>query len=308
MAERETELIQVAEVRAETAPVAGQPLQRLGVLYHPKLPATRPVAEEIVAALQSAAFGQRDAWISTTWDEEAIQRQIPGSDAFIVLGGDGSVLRAARLAAPHGILIIGLNMGRLGFLSEMRPENWRERLPRLVSGDYWVEERMMLRADAFRGETRLVQKEALNDVVVSRGSLARMVRLHTHIDGGYLTTYNADGLIVSTATGSTAYALAVGGPILPPQLKNMLLIPIAPHLSLDRAIVLDQGARVEIIVETDHRAIITVDGQYELGLHDRDRVIVEASPYVSRFARVQTPDYFYRTLMERLDPGRRRGD
>lgn len=308
MAERETNLIQVAEVRAATAPVAGQPLQRLGVLYHPKLPATRPVAEEIVAALQSAAFGQRDAWISATWDEEAIQRQIPGSDAFIVLGGDGSVLRAARLAAPHGLLIIGLNMGRLGFLSEIRPENWRERLPRLIAGEYWVEERMMLRANAFRGEIKLVQKEALNDVVVSRGSLARMVRLHTHIDGGYLTTYNADGLIVSTATGSTAYALAVGGPILPPQLKNMLLIPIAPHLSLDRAIVLDQGARVEIIVETDHRAIITVDGQYELGLHDRDRVIVEASPYISRFARVQTPDYFYRTLMERLDPGRRRGD
>lgn len=308
MAERETDVIQVAAARAETAPVAGQPLRRLGVLYHPKLPATRPVAEEIVEALHSAAFGQRDAWISATWDEEVIQRQSPGSDAFIVLGGDGSVLRAARLAAPYGILIIGLNMGRLGFLSEMRPENWRERLPRLVAGEYWVEERMMLRAHAFRGEIKLVQKEALNDVVVSRGSLARMVRLHTYIDGGYLTTYNADGLIVSTATGSTAYALAVGGPILPPQLKNMLLIPIAPHLSLDRAIVLDQGARVEISVETDHRAIITVDGQYELGLHDRDRVIVEASPYVSRFARVQTPDYFYRTLMERLDPGRRRGD
>lgn len=284
------------------------PLRRLGVLYHPKLPATRPVAEEIVAALQSEAFGQCHAWLAATWDESAIREHLPDVDAFIVLGGDGSVLRAARLAAAYGILIIGLNMGRLGFLSEMRLENWRERLPRLVAGDYWIEERMMLRADVHRGEARLVQKEALNDVVVSRGSLARMVRLHTHIDGGHLTTYSADGLIVSTATGSTAYALAVGGPILPPQLKNMIIIPIAPHLSLDRAIVLDQGARVEIIVETDHRAMITVDGQYELGLDDGDRVIVEAGPFVSCFARVQTPDYFYRTLMDRLDPGSRHGD
>jgi len=299
MAERTLESALNANLSTPILEQKSAPLRRLGVLYHPKLAATRPVAEEIVASLQQADCY---TWMGSTWDETAVRGRVAELDALIVLGGDGSVLRAARMAAPHGALVIGLNMGRLGFLSEMRPENWRERLPRLLAGDYWVEERMMLRSQVYRSHDRLAQQEALNDVVVSRGSLARVVRLHTHIDGDHLTTYVADGLIVATATGSTAYALAVGGPVLPPQLKNMVLIPIAPHLSLDRAIVLALGASVEIVVETDHRAMITVDGQYELKLRDGDRVHVEASPYVSRFARVQPPSYFYRTLMERLEP------
>jgi NAD+ kinase len=136
--------------------------------------------------------------------------------------------------------------------------------------------------------------------VVSRGSLARLVRLPTYIDGGYLTTYLADGLIASTATGSTAYALAAGGPIVPPELKNMLLIPLAPHLSLERAIVLSQGSRVRIKVHTDHSAILTVDGQFQVELADRDWVQVVASPRVARFIRLQDRAYFYCTLMQRL--------
>ena len=137
-------------------------------------------------------------------------------------------------------------------------------------------------------------------MVISRGSLARIVRLETYIDGSFLTTYAADGLIVSTATGSTAYAFAVGGPVLPPQLKNILLIPIAPHLSMERAIVLSQGAEVKILVHTDHQAILTVDGQFEYELQDGDWVTIQASHHLSRFVRLQDRTYFYRTLMERL--------
>ena len=120
--------------------------------------------------------------------------------------------------------------------------------------------------------------EALNEVVVSRGALARIVRLPTYVDGGYLTTYVADGLIVSTATGSTAYALAAGGPIVPPELKNMLLMPLAPHLCLERAIVLSQGSVVRITVRTDHVAILTVDGQYQVEMADGDWVEVTGQP------------------------------
>jgi NAD+ kinase len=238
-------------------------------------------------------------WSGSTWDEEAVAAEIVDLDLLVTLGGDGSILRAGRMASGHHVPVLGVKMGRLGFLAEIEPEQWSDILPRLLSGDYWLEERMMLYAEYHRQE-QCRGYEALNDVVISRGSLARIVRLEVHIDGSYLTTYAADGLIVSTATGSTAYSFAAGGPVLPPELKNILLLPIAPHLSMDRAIVLAQGAIVKIVVHTDHQAILTVDGQFEYELQDGDLVTVQASRDVSRFVRLQDRTYFYRTLMERL--------
>jgi NAD+ kinase len=247
-------------------------MKRIGLLHHPKLPATQPLAENMAREVESQGLG---AWIGSTWDEEAVRGEVANLD------------------------LLGIKMGRLGFLAELDPDQWPAALPRLLSGDYWIEERMMLYAEYHRGD-QCWGYEALNDVVVSRGSLARIVRLETHIDGSSLTTYAADGLIVSTPTGSTAYAFAVGGPILPPQLKNILLIPIASHLSMDRAIVLSQGSVVKILVHTDHQAILTVDGQFEYELRDGDWVKVQASRNVGRFVRLQDQTYFYRTLMERL--------
>jgi NAD+ kinase len=130
--------------------------------------------------------------------------------------------------------------------------------------------------------------------------MARVVRLETYINGGFLTTYTADGLIVATPTGSTAYALAAGGPILPPELENFLLVPLASHLSLDRAIVLSKGASVNVQVATDHTCILTIDGQLEIEVEDGDEVVMSASPSVGRFVRLQEKNYFYRTLMSRL--------
>jgi NAD+ kinase len=240
-----------------------------------------------------------NTWLGSTWDVDAVSREVANLDLLVTLGGDGSILRAARMACEEGVPVLGVNLGRLGFLTELRPDGWTSVLPRLTSGNYWLEDRMMLYAKHHRG-TESRGYEALNDVVISRGSLARIVRLETHIDGSSLTTYAADGLIVATPTGSTAYAFAVGGPVLPPQLKNILLIPIAPHLSMDRAIVLSQGAMVRIVVHTDHQAILTVDGQFEYELQDGDEVTVQASHHTSRFVRLQDKNYFYRTFMERL--------
>jgi len=127
-----------------------------------------------------------------------------------------------------------------------------------------------------------------------------VVRLSTYIDGGFLTRYTADGLIIATSTGSTAYALAAGGPILPPELKNFLLIPLAPHLSLDRAMVLSKGVSIRVRVSTDHTAVLTGDGQFEIELADGDEIVVNAGPSVGRFVRLQAKNYFYRTLMRRL--------
>jgi NAD+ kinase len=239
-------------------------------------------------------------WIGSTWDEPAVGEQVADLDLLVTLGGDGSILRAARMSCKYEVPVLGVNLGRLGFLAELEPGEWPDALPHLVNGDYWIEERMMLYAEYRRGAECRGQYEALNDVVVSRGSLARMVRMEAHIDGGYLTTYAADGLIISTATGSTAYAHAVGGPVLPPELKNILLIPIAPHLSMDRAIVLGRGDTVKVQIHTDHQAILTVDGQFEYELQDGDWVTVQASRHTSRFVRFRDRGYFYRTLMERL--------
>jgi NAD+ kinase len=275
-------------------------LHRIGVLHHPKIAQSHQLAHDITAAL-----AQLDArtWIGSTRDEESIRAHVADLDLLVTLGGDGSMLRAARLGAPHGVPIFGINLGRLGFLAEVRPDEWQEYLPRVLAGGYRIEERTLLRAEAHRGEALLGTHDALNDVVVSRGSLARLVRIKVKIDGNPLTLYVADGLIVATATGSTAYALAAGGPILPPTLTNMVLVPVAPHLSMDRTLVLDSGTAVDMRVTTQDQAILTVDGQFEITLLDGDHVTVRVSPHVARFVRIQPVAYFYRTLMARLRPG-----
>ena len=269
----------------------------IGLLYHPKLAETRVMAAEILEFIENMGAS---AWVNSSWSEESITHHLEESDLLITIGGDGSMLRSTRLTARRAIPILGINMGRLGFLVEVQPAEWPERVQQTLLGDYWIEERMMVHAEHHHQAQLVNTYEALNEIVISRGQLARVVRLHTDIDGVSLTTYTADGLIISTATGSTAYALAAGGPILPPELENFLLIPLAPHLSLERAIVLSKGVTVRVRVSTDHTAILTVDGQFEIELADGDEVVMSASPWVGRFVRLQEKNYFYRTLMRRL--------
>jgi len=271
--------------------------RNIGVLYHPKLAESRVMAAEMLEYIESLGAS---AWVRSSWNEEEIREQLTELDLFITLGGDGSLLRVTRLTASHNIPVLGINMGRLGFLAEVQPAEWPERIRQALLGEYWIEKRLMVHAEHRRDGQAIDVYEALNEIVISRGQLARVVRLQTYIDGEFLTTYTADGLIVSTATGSTAYSLAAGGPILPPELQNFLLIPLAPHLSLDRALVLSKGVSVKVQVSTDHIAILTVDGQFEVELADNDEIIMSASPWVGRFVRLQEETYFYRTLMNRL--------
>jgi len=276
---------------------AGKFVKQIGILHHPKIPASRPLADEIATLAQKLGV---QTWQGSAWDEANAATHIQGLDLLITLGGDGTILRAARMGARHGIPILGINLGRLGFLAELAPENWLRELPGVLAGEYWLEERMMLRAESYRNGESLATYEALNDVVVSRGGLARIIEVEARIDGGLLTTYVADGVIVSTATGSTAYSLAVGGPIMPPNLHNILLIPIAPHLTLNRAVILSEGDSVLLRVKTDHKARLTVDGQSDQSLQDNDQVRVSASPYRCKFVRLGSQTYFYETLMEKL--------
>jgi NAD+ kinase len=155
---------------------------------------------------------------------------------------------------------------------------------------------MMLCAEHWRSNELLGSWDVLNEVVVSRGQIIRPVNITAWVDDRYLTTYVADALIAATPTGSTAYALAAGGPILPPELRNILLVPVAPHLSIDRAIVLAEGSSVSITVQTDHEAVFSWDGQAPIELTDDDRVDVCAGKHTVKFIRFQDPGYFYRNL------------
>lgn len=275
------------------------PPQRIGILYHPLKPESLAISQAMNEYLQDCTCV---VWTGSAWDEPEALAHVSDLDLLITLGGDGTILRAARLSGASGVPILGVKLGRVSFLAEVAPDFWREPLDRVLAGDYWIEERMLLDVGAKRAEQVEANHSylALNDVVVSRGGLARMITVRTWVDNSFLTTYRADGVIVATPTGCTGYALAAGGPILPPELKNILLIPICPHLSLDRPVVLSQGSTVSLEVQADHPPILTVDGQFEIVLRDGDRVEIRASQYVSRFVHVLDRAYFYRTLMDRL--------
>jgi NAD+ kinase len=212
------------------------------------------------------------------------------------------MLHAAQLVAAWGTPILGIHMGRLGFLAEVHHTEWEQSLDRILSGQYWLEERAMLSCCLHREDIKHDPWDALNEVVIGRSGISHMVRLATHVDRGYFTTYVADGLIVATATGSTAYALSAGGPILPPELRNMLLVPICPHLSLERTVVLAEGATVTVRVETAEEGMVVVDGTERARLQVDDEIELTTSPHVTRFVRLYDRRRVYETLMERLKP------
>jgi NAD+ kinase len=288
---------QLRAARQSRLPPRDQPPpRRMFLLSHPRLGASLPLAQEMAAQVRVRGIA---AEIVTDKDALTTRHFEPG-DMVVALGGDGWMLHAGRITAEAEVPVLGVNLGRLGFLAEVQPTEWRGVFDRVCAGDYWIEQRMMLHTEVWRDDQHLQSFDVLNEVVVSRGAVVRAVRLETHIDGGWLTTYVADGLIIATPTGSTAYALAAGGPILPPDLKNILLIPVAPHLSMERAIVLARGSTVTIIVHMEHEAVISGDGAIEYPLHNGDRIIIEAAPHTAHFVRTQDPSYFYRTLMERM--------
>jgi NAD+ kinase len=268
--------------------------QRVAVAAHPKLPDAAEEAARVTAYLEARGFRVASGLIFA----EDLQYRIEAGefDILIALGGDGTMLRAGRICAPWKIPVLGINLGHFGFLTELRQNQWQDYLPRLFTGDYWLEHRMMLQAEQYSGNLSAGAWSVLNEVVVGRGMIMHPVHLITYVDGRYLTTYVADALIAATPTGSTAYALAAGGPILPPELRNILLLPVAPHLSLERAIVLAEGSSVSITVESSQDVILSIDGQPSIELNNGDRVDVRAGDHTALFVRFQDPGYFYRNL------------
>jgi NAD+ kinase len=236
----------------------------------------------------------------SVWGANDVQAALADVDACITLGGDGSLLRAARMAVSFGVPIIGVNLGKLGFLSEIEPRDVRDRLPSIVQGNYWIEERIMICAELLRDSEPIGRYDCLNEVVLARRHLSRVIHVDASVDGHRLTTYTADGVIVATPTGSSAYTLAAGGPILHPEVRNLVLTPISAYLSLRSPLVLPDTTEVKLTVHTDHEASASFDGQSDVELRSGDTIVVRVAPYVARFLRGQERTYFYHTLVHKL--------
>ncbi len=298
---------------AETTP--GSPVRRVGLVFNPHVSAAEALARQLAADVTATG---RLAWVLSAYDEPAIRAAWDSLELLVTLGGDGTIVRLARLAAPRGVPLVGVNLGRLGFLTDMDPAEARQRLPRYLQGDCWVEERTMLRVQPEPGgvsgpafssggdEPPQAEYLALNDVLVGRGEKVRLQHLLVKVDGVQLADYAGDGVLVATATGSTAYSLSAGGPVLQPELNNLLLTPVLPHLMPSRSTVLPPDAQVEVKVRTDHGAVLSVDGQIDLPLCDGAAIRISASPHRCRFLRCRPRHYFYDDLTRRLQLGRER--
>ncbi len=276
---------------------AQQRVRRAAILLHPRVPAAQDMLKSVLDVLRDFEV---ETVIGSVWGSSDVKAMLAGVEVCFVLGGDGSLLRAARLAAPSGTLLVGINLGRLGFLAEIEPREVLERVALVAGGQFWVEERIMLAAEAVRDGQESHTYSCLNEVVVTRRHLSRVVKIETHIDGHYLTTYVADGVLVATPTGSSAYSLAAGGPILHPEVRNMVLTPISAHLSLRSPLVLPDTTEVRLIVHTDHEASASFDGQSDIEMRTNDYIAVRVGPHVARFARTHERAYFYHTLVEKL--------
>jgi NAD+ kinase len=213
-------------------------------------------------------------------------------DLLIVLGGDGTLLSGARAMGNKRVPILAVNLGGLGFLSSVTLDELYPVLETVLSGGHKTSERMMLAANISRGGTCVEQQDALNDAVITKTALARMLEFDVLVDGAPVTRYRADGLIVATPTGSTAYSLAAGGPIVDPQLEALLITPICPHMLTNRPLVIPDTARVEIdIAATEEPVYLTLDGQVGFQLESRDRVAISKS--ANRVVLVQPPRKTY---------------
>jgi len=238
-------------------------------------------------------------------EQGGIQKtQLAGrADVLLVLGGDGTMLNAARLAGERSIPILGVNMGGLGFLTEVRLDHLYPSLERVFANDFVLDERLMLGTHIHRHGETVAQGVVLNDVVVSKGTLARMIELKIAIQGRFVTNLRGDGLIVSTPTGSTAYSLSAGGPIINPAVQSLILTPICPHTLTHRPLIVPGNAEIEVtLTSKDEGAMATLDGQVGVALTQGDTVVLNVSEHKSRLIRFPESNY-YEVLREKLKWG-----
>jgi NAD+ kinase len=270
------------------------------IIYNDQSSEARQLAEDLAKRVESVVA----VWPADGLDGRGLDEP-PG--VVITVGGDGTILRAVQFAAPLGAPILGVNFGKVGFMTEIEPADALEMVPKyLEPGFGWVQERAMLQVDVAPSRERAGHHfplHALNDVVVGRGGVSRMVQLKTIVNGTELTTHRADAVVVATATGSTGYALSAGGPILYPESTDILIKPVASHITLSPAVVVPRNSVVELVLESGQMGALSADGSPDGPLQPGDIVRISASPLRAKFLRAGSPDRFYASLVYRLRRG-----
>ena len=273
---------------------------KIAIGSRPDWPASLDAAKSVGEKLRKA--GHEPAELAL--DSRAPTKEVERAEIAFVFGGDGTVLRAARVLSPLDIPILGVNLGRLGFLTSTTIDQFEAAMSDVLDGRFTIEERALLDARLARGGREVVRALALNDVVVARGKQVRSINVAVRVDGEPLIVYWADGLIVATATGSTAYGFSVGGPLILPGSRAITLVPIAPHLSFGNAVVFDPDQVLELETQ-DEPSVLSLDGQEEHDLRAGDRITVRRSETVARFARTAHARPFVELLREKIlkEPG-----
>jgi len=273
---------------------------RIGFVYN----ALVPRATDLVASIIDSLGLADSAWSSAADAVAERERELSETSTLITAGGDGTILRTVRVTAAHDLPILSINLGKVGFMSELEVDVAEAGIARYLSGQAesaWIDNRMMVRAAIKLASGEPVpEADALNEVVLSRGQSAKLLHVEAGIDGAALTTYRADGVLVSTATGSTGYAMAAGGPLINPRSEDMLLLPVAPHMCLDTGLVLPGDTVVDLTIGNEADTLLSVDGDPVARLSPGDTVTIARSPYRARFVRLRPAGDFYATLTRRL--------
>ena len=272
-------------------------MEVIGVIAKPSRENTRNVLETLLPWLRQRTrtiLLDKDT-AATVQETSTLSRAEVAQEAqlMLVLGGDGTFLSVARMIGDRGTPILGVNLGSLGFLTEITLEDLYPTLEKVLAGDYRVEERLMLSAAIVSAGVESPRQLALNDVVINKGALARIIHLETHINRQYVTTFRADGLIVATPTGSTAYSLSAGGPIVYPTMDALILSPICPHTVTNRPLVVPGDSVLEITLKTpSENVMVTLDGQVGLPIQHEDTLRVQRARTRIRVVQPYRKNYF----------------
>src|SRR2546423_2175793 len=278
-------------------------IRRVGVLVKPHHPEAVETICRLLAYLhergiglvagprvERAAVEERAGCALEVLDYEQLAASV---DLIVVLGGDGTMIAAARLLDNRDVPVIGINYGNLGYLTEVRVEEMNAALDPALAGDYRLDPRMMLAAELTRGGEALLRNRVLNDVVISKSALARIIEIETRFDGQLVNCFRADGLIVSTPTGSTAYNLSAGGPIIYPSMNAIVITPICPHTLSNRPLLVPDDAEIELILKTGKEDVaLTLDGQVGYAMELDDRVVIKKSRTTFNLVQPLNRNYF----------------
>jgi NAD+ kinase len=282
-------------------------MKKIGIVAKPQTPAAKTVLEELLPYLSKQgkeAFMDADTAMVAGLSSPYPKSKLPSLvDMIIVLGGDGTLLSVARVVEGKDVPLLGVNLGGLGFLTEVTLEELFPALKKIFKKAFVTDDRLMLKARILRRGKPILDSVALNDAVVSKGAIARMIRLEIHVDGQFVTSLRGDGLIVATPTGSTAYSLSAGGPIVHPSVDAMILTPISPHTLTNRPIVIPNTAIIKVILKTQEEGTtVTFDGQVGCSLRHDDVAEIRAAE--AKIKLIRSPDRnHYEVLRQKLKWG-----